>query len=325
MDQNSFSLFKVDAARIRESLLIVADSIERITTASDDAITNRDHYESGNLWETRELAGRHVFRLAKLLNRGSVELTDCDDKTIDTLRAVWRSIERLRFGDHCEVPENYCGALCLPGEIGPDHRQRLVDEPYALLSLPPELKESAVVKKLARQSTAEFKKLARQLGASERQQELASLALTKLDDWNTTTQERWGRLPEELRQYAEKLQAVDSGPIERNLAGDPAVAPDGPLSNRRWQYRGRVLPGHMTQQVHKLASYLFQFKDLRDVPFDELINKGVFAGKRPYDDTITRHGSNVTKWFKDQEVPLRVSSTKVDRTMNLCSVSPDGT
>jgi hypothetical protein len=316
MDQDSFSLFKVDFAHIRESLLIVADSIERITTASDDAITNCDHYEAGKLWETRELAGRHVFRLSKLLNRGSMELADCDDKTINTLRAIWRSIERLRFGDHCEVSENYCGALCLPGEIGPDHRQRLVDEPYATLRITPEDSLGAV-------NAAKVVRLER--GTSARLRRLAIGALSDLKNGpTTTTQKRWGSFPDQLRQYAASLQGDDETPPAIVAVSDHLIEQDGPISDRRWQYGGQVLLGQMEPQVHKLASYLFQFKDLRDVRFSELINKRIVRADD--DQTIAKHGRKVTKWFKDRDVPLRVSSTTVEpATMTLSTVSSDGT
>ena len=81
----------------------------------------------------------------------------------------------------------------------------------------------------------------------------------------------------------------------------------------------------MTPQEHRLASYLFKFKDQRDVTFNELMSNGIVGSDvdRTSDATIQKHGSKVTIWFRDRGVPLKVSSTTVHRTMALSTISAD--
>jgi hypothetical protein len=313
--------FEVKAGRIADELSRLADLLELIANGEADDI--RD----GDGWQTRTDAGLLVARLQALLNYGDLDFADCDFPTLERLKSLWSSIKRLDFGDHSDRPKEYRGALFLPYELCPVEIAPGITIPNQKLRGPDEAYETLNVSPEERLLAADAARVVRrERGTSPRSRRLAIGALARLQNGPTATKrERWGRLPNELRQYAANLRGADESSRENAAVSDAPTTQDGPISACRWQYGGQILPGEMTPQEHRLASYLFKFKDQRDVTFNELMSNGIVGSDvdRTSDATIQKHGSKVTIWFRDRGVPLKVSSTTVHRTMALSTISSD--
>jgi hypothetical protein len=98
--------------------------------------------------------------------------------------------------------------------------------------------------------------------------------------------------------------------------------PDGPCDVDQWRHDGVKTNQKMQPQTWKLAKRLHESLGEK-VHFADLIGAGgVFVDDLTSDQNIQRQGSRLKKWFREQGIPLTVSSSTTDRFIWMAK-SPD--
>jgi len=82
---------------------------------------------------------------------------------------------------------------------------------------------------------------------------------------------------------------------------------DGPCGINEWTYGGKRLQGEMTPKQWKLAKYLWKRRKQK-VPLNDLIGDQKMFIEDIERETVKKHGSGISLWFKEKEIPIKVSS-----------------
>jgi hypothetical protein len=117
---------------------------------------------------------------------------------------------------------------------------------------------------------------------------------------------RWAAVYEAIGVQIKRLKFAPRSGGVASLDSEASAEPDGPCGINQWRHNGKILDGEMTSKQYRLASYLF-VRIGRKVEIADLIGKDrIFESVA--DATVQRHGSNISTWFANRDVPLIVES-----------------
>ncbi|QEG36311.1 hypothetical protein [Bythopirellula goksoeyrii] len=133
---------------------------------------------------------------------------------------------------------------------------------------------------------------------------------TRLDKYLELTSEKdpseeWQALCQRIRSFIDDIRV-----IALELNSEAILEPDGPVGIRLWRWKGQTANRPMTETQDRLARYLWKKRNNR-VSISTLIGKDRLFEKVE-DDTVRRHGSNISTYFMNEGFPIAVETADGD-------------